>query len=70
MATTPTITQEQPQPRQPRNIFEQLVFGLQTVNDNIVDLYRMVGEIHSALYPVDINSTAEPTDSGAATNNE
>lgn len=70
MATTPTITQEQPQPRQPRNIFEQLAFGLQTVNDNIVDLYRMVGEIHSALYPVDINNTAEPTDSGAATNNE
>lgn len=42
--------------RQPRNIFEQLAFGLQTVNDNIIDLYKMVSEIHKALYPEDFNT--------------
>lgn len=42
--------------RQPRNIFEQLAFGLQTVNDNIIDLYKMVSEIHKALYPEDFNN--------------
>lgn len=46
--------------RQPRNIFEQLAFGLQTVNDNIVDLYKMVSEIHSALYNIEIPKS-EPT---------
>lgn len=42
--------------RQPKNIFEQLAFGLQTVNDNIIDLYKMVSEIHKALYPEDFNT--------------
>ena len=42
--------------RQPKNIFEQLAFGLQTVNENIVDLYKMVSEIHKALYPEDFNN--------------
>lgn len=50
--------------RQPRNIFEQLAFGLQTVNDNIVDLYKMVSEIHSALYNIEIPKS-EPTIPGA-----
>ena len=44
----------------PRNIFEQIALGLQTVNDNIVDLYAMVQDIHSALYP-----TSEPNATGA-----
>lgn len=39
----------------PKTIFEQIALGLKTVNDNIVDLYTMVQEIHSALYP-----TSEP----------
>lgn len=47
--------------RVPRNIFEQLAFGLQTVNENIVDLYRMVEEIHTALYPKDFQeNSGEP----------
>ena len=29
-----------------RNIFEQIVYGLQTVNDNILDLYKMLNDIH------------------------
>lgn len=41
---------ENTQPRQPKSIFEQLAFGLQTVNENIVDLYKLVGEIHTALF--------------------
>lgn len=44
----------------PRNIFEQIALGLETVNDNIVDLYRMVQDIHNALYP-----TSEPNAVGA-----
>lgn len=44
----------------PRNIFEQIALGLQTVNDNIVDLFAMVQDIHSALYP-----TSEPNATGA-----
>lgn len=58
--------------KQPRNVFEQIALGLQTVNDNIVDLskdfaelYRKVDEIHAALYPpVPI---AEPDVPGAET---
>ena len=44
----------------PRNIFEQIALGLQTVNDNIVDLFVLVQDIHSALYP-----TSEPNATGA-----
>ncbi|MBQ5844267.1 MAG: hypothetical protein IIW52_05370 [Alistipes sp.] len=36
----------------PRTIFEQIALGLQTVNDNVVDLFAMVQEIHNALYPI------------------
>lgn len=74
MATAPT-PQEQ-QSRQPKNIFEQLAFGLQTVNDNVVDLFKDVEDIrqkvdaiYNALYPAQTD-IAEPTDSGAATINE
>lgn len=54
---------ENKQPQQPRTIFEQLAFGLQTVNDNIIDLYKKVDEIHAALYPP--QQIAEPTAPGA-----
>ena len=54
----------QNQSRQPKTIFEQLAFGLQTINDNIVDLYKMVNEIHGALYNIEIPKS-EPTVSGA-----
>lgn len=71
MAQTP---QEQ-QPRQPKNIFEQLAFGLQTVNDNVVDLFKNVEDIRQkvdaiyyALYPA--QPASEPTDSGAETINQ
>lgn len=57
--------------KQPRNVFEQIALGLQTVNDNIVDLskdfaelYRKVDEIHAALYPT-ANPIAEPDAPGA-----
>ena len=51
---------------QPRNIFEQLAFGLQTVNDNIIDLYKKVDEIHAALFPPQ-TPIAEPDVPGAET---
>lgn len=70
-----TIQQQEQPPRQPKNIFEQLAFGLQTVNDNVVDLFKDVEDIrqkvdaiYNALYPA--QPIAEPTDSGAATINE
>ncbi|MBQ6870044.1 MAG: hypothetical protein IJO90_04595 [Alistipes sp.] len=44
----------------PRTIFEQIALGLKTVNDNIVDLFAMVQDIHSALYPL-----SEPNATGA-----
>lgn len=46
--------------KQPRNIFEQILFGMTTINENILDLYKMVGEIHSALYSINTNSTNSP----------
>ena len=46
--------------QKPRNIFEHIALGLKTVNDNIVDLYAMVQEIHSALYPTsELKATSE-----------
>lgn len=54
---------------QPRNIFEQLAFGLQTVNDNIIDLYKKVDEIHAALFPPQ-TPIAEPDVPGAETEEE
>lgn len=72
MATTPT---PQEQPRQPKTIFEQLALGLQTVNENVVDLFKDVEDIRQkvdmifgALFTPP--PTAEPTDSGAATINQ
>lgn len=41
---------EQPQERKPQNVFEQIVFGLEVVNNNVVDLYRKIDEIHAALF--------------------
>ena len=32
---------------QPKNIFEQILYGMQTINDNIFDLYKMVEEIRA-----------------------
>lgn len=55
------------EPRQPRNLFEQILFGVQVTNDNIVTLHDRVdafeakiNAIHDALYP-----TSEPNASGA-----
>lgn len=58
---------------QPKTIFEQLAFGLQTVNENIIDLskdfavlFQKVNEIHAALYPP-VQPIAEPDVPGAET---
>ena len=55
------------EPRQPRNLFEQILFGVQVTNDNIVTLHDRVdafeakiNAIYDALYP-----TSEPNASGA-----
>ena len=55
------------EPRQPRNLFEQILFGVQVTNDNIVTLHGRVdafeakiNAIYDALYP-----TSEPNASGA-----
>lgn len=50
---------DQPQARKPKNIFEQIVFGLEVTNANIVDLYRKVEEIHTALFPATPPENAE-----------
>lgn len=55
--------------QQPKNVFEQIVFGLKTVNDNIVDLYKQVSEIHDVLYPKELNNTSEPNTPGDDKNN-
>jgi hypothetical protein len=47
----------------PKTIFEQIALGLQTVNDNIVDLYAMVQDIHNALYPNPTEPNATGTES-------
>jgi hypothetical protein len=39
---------------------EQIAIGLQTVNDNIVDMFNLVKELHDAFY-----SVPEPSTSGA-----
>lgn len=57
METTTTTTPK------PRNIFEQIALGLQTTNDNVVDIYKLVNDIHAALYPP--TDITEPTDLGA-----
>ncbi len=62
---------ENKQPQQPRNVFEQIALGLQTVNENIIDLskdfavlFQKVDEIHAALYPPQL-PIAEPDVPGA-----
>lgn len=46
----------------PKTIFEQIALGLQTVNDNILDLYAMVQDIHNALYPTEPKATGTESD--------
>lgn len=55
------------EPRQPRNIIEQILFGVLTTNDNIVEVHaRMdnmeakINAIYDAFHP-----TSEPNASGA-----
>ena len=62
-------TNAKQQQRRPRNIFEQMAFALETINDNITDLYKLTVEIHSALYNLGGNDKSEPNDHGAGTNN-
>lgn len=57
----------------PRNIFEQIALGLEATNANTVAiaedmavLFRMVKEIHTALFPVN----SEPNASGAENSEE
>lgn len=38
---------------QPKNIFEQILYGMQTINDNIFDLYKMVEEIRESIKAID-----------------
>lgn len=43
---------DQPQVKTPKNVFEQIVFGLEVVNNNVVDLYQKIDAIHKALFPI------------------
>lgn len=59
--------------KQPRNIFEQIALGLQVTNENtiaisqdLVNIYKMVEEIHLAMFPND--KTSEPNASGTDDN--
>lgn len=36
----------------PRNIFEQMAYALETINDNITDLYALTREIHEVIYNI------------------
>lgn len=67
--------QQKPQSRQPRNIFEQIAAGLEVTNQNVVDIaadlaemYKMVQEIHSVLFPPQTDS--EPNAVGAEPKDE
>ena len=53
--------------RKPRNVFEQLAFALETVNNNIIDLYNMVREIHDDLYAI---RSSEPNAPGTEAKND
>lgn len=63
--------------KQPRNIFEQILFGVQAVNENIVALsedlsmmYQKIDQMHQALMspPIDVTGKdSEPNTSGADT---
>lgn len=65
-----TQTDDNKQQRRPRNIFEQMACALETINDNITDLYKLTVEIHTALYNVGVNDTSEPNDCGADTSKD
>lgn len=57
-----------PQPQQPRNIFEAINQNIVDLSQDMVIMFQKVDAIYNALYPAP--TTAEPTDSGAATINE
>ena len=38
---------------QPKNIFEQILYAMQTINDNIFDLYKRVEEIRESIKAID-----------------
>ena len=54
---------------QPKNIFEQILYGMQTINDNIFDLYKMVEEIRETIKAND-NKEKEPEPKVLGTGNE
>ena len=54
---------------QPKNIFEQILYGMQTINDNIFDLYKMVEEIRESIKAID-NKKKEPEPKVLGTGNE
>ena len=54
---------------QPKNIFEQILYGMQTINDNIFDLYKIVKEIRESIKAID-NKEREPEPKVLGTGNE
>ena len=54
---------------QPKNIFEQILYGMQTINDNIFDLYKMVEEIREPIKAID-NKEKESEPKVLGTGNE
>lgn len=54
---------------QPKNIFEQILYGMQTINDNIFDLYKMVEEIRESIKAID-NKKKESEPKVLGTGNE
>ena len=55
---------------QPKNIFEQILYGMQTINDNIFDLYKMVEEIRESIKAIDNKEKeSEPTVLGTGNEN-
>lgn len=57
------------QAMQPKNIFEQILYGMQTINDNIFDLYKMVEEIRESIKAID-NKEKESEPKVLGTGNE
>ena len=57
---------KQPQPQQPRNIFEAINQNIVFLSQDLVELYRKVDEIHAALFPPQ-PPIAEPDVPGAET---
>ena len=54
---------------QPKNIFGQILYGMQTINDNIFDLYKMVEEIRESIKAID-NKEKESEPKVLGTGNE